>query len=147
MHNGISFRSVFCPPAGARPGGVVGAPPAGRSRFLSLGGPLPGSLRGVRVPPGASAIARSLPDRRDPACTLRSRRDRAVTAVIAVIVVIAGIILLGPVQVAPHDVHGVRASRDLRAGRDRRDPSRLSRSYGGHGPTAVAVIAQGPCLP
>jgi hypothetical protein len=29
----------FCPPA--RPGGVVGAPPAGHSRILSLGDPLP----------------------------------------------------------------------------------------------------------
>jgi hypothetical protein len=57
--------------------GVVGAPPAGRSRFLSLGGPLPGSLRGLRAPPGASAIARPLPDRRDPACTPRQRRDRS----------------------------------------------------------------------
>jgi hypothetical protein len=31
-----------------------------------------GSLCGVRAPPGASAIARSLPGRRDPACTLVS---------------------------------------------------------------------------
>jgi hypothetical protein len=88
------FRRGFCPPT--HPGGVVGAPPAGRSRFLSLGGPLPGSLRGVRAPPGASAIARSFPGRSDPACTLRPRRDRAMTAVIAVIAVIAGIVLLGP---------------------------------------------------
>jgi hypothetical protein len=60
-----SVSSCFCPPA--RPGGVMGAPPAGRSRFISLGGPLPESLRGVRAPPGASATARLLPDRRDPA--------------------------------------------------------------------------------
>jgi hypothetical protein len=95
------FRRVFCP--SARLGGVLGTPLAGSSRFLSLGGPLLGSLRGVRAPPGASAIARSLPGRRDPARTLRPRRDRAVTAVTAVtavIAVIAGITLLGPVRVA-----------------------------------------------
>ena len=60
-----------------------------------------------------------------------------VTGVIAVSAVIAGIILLGPVLVAPHGGQGSRASRDLRAGRDRRDP------HGGHGPTAAAVIAWG----
>jgi hypothetical protein len=38
----------------------VGAPPAGRSRILSLGGPLPSSLCGVRAPPGASAIAETV---------------------------------------------------------------------------------------
>jgi hypothetical protein len=88
-----------------RPGGVVGAPPADRSRFHSLCGPLPGSLRGVRAPPGASAIARHVPGRHDPpaACTLRPRRGRAVTAVTAVIAVTAvsaGIVLPGPVQAA-----------------------------------------------
>jgi hypothetical protein len=106
--------------------------------------------RAVSLASGASAIARSLPGRRDQACTLRPRHDRAVTAVtgvIAVSAVIAGIILLGPVRIAPHGGQGSRASRDLLAGRDRRDPSRLSRSYGGHGPTAVSVIARGPCLP
>jgi hypothetical protein len=82
----LPLARAFSPPrlafVGLRPlglrwdGGVVGAPPAGRSRFLSLGGPLPGSLRGVRAPPGASAIASSLPGRRDPASTLRPRRDR-----------------------------------------------------------------------
>ncbi len=67
----------------------------------------------------------------------------AVTGVIAVSAVIAGIILLGPVRAAPHGGQGSRASRDLRAGRDRRDPSRLSRPHGGHGPTAAAVIEWG----
>jgi hypothetical protein len=128
----------------------VGAPPAGRSRILSLGGPLPGSLHGVRAPPGASAIARSLPDRRVPACSPRQRHDRAVpgvTGVIAVSAVTTGIVLLGPVRAAPHGGQGSRASRDLRAGRDRRDPSRLPRPHGGHGPTAAAVIARGACPP
>jgi hypothetical protein len=56
---------------------VVGAPLAGRSRILSLGGLLPGSLRGVRAPPGASAIARSL------SLIAMTRRDRPVSAVTA----------------------------------------------------------------
>jgi hypothetical protein len=71
----------------------------------------------------------------------------AVTGVIAVSAVIAGIVLLGPVRAAPHGGQGSRASRDLRAGRDRRDPSRLSRPHGGHGPTAAAVIAWGRAPP
>jgi hypothetical protein len=53
----------------------------------------------------------------------------AVTGVIAMSAVIAGIVLLGPVRAAPHGGQGSRASRDLRAGRDRRDPSRLSRPH------------------
>jgi hypothetical protein len=69
------FHCVFCPPA--RPGGVVGAPPAGCSRFLSLIGPLPGSLCGVRAPLGASAFARTVLV----AVTRRARFVRAVTAV------------------------------------------------------------------
>jgi hypothetical protein len=114
----------------------VGAPPAGRSRFLSLGDPLPGSLRGVRPLPGASAIARSLPGRRDPACTPRQRRDRAVTAVAGVIAVsvIAGIVFLGPFRAAPHGGQGSRASRDLHAGCDRRDPSDCHACMVGTGP-------------
>jgi hypothetical protein len=146
--NGISYLSCFCPPA--RPDGVVGALPAGRSRFPSLGGPLPGSLCDVRAPPGASVIARPLTDRRDTACTLHPRRDRAVaevTGVIAVSSVIAGIVLLGPVRAARTVAKGAVLPVSSRAGRDRRDPSRLSRPHGGHGSTAGAVIAKGPCLP
>jgi hypothetical protein len=68
----------------------------------------------------------------------------AVIGVIAVSAVIAGIVRLGPVRAAPHSGQGSRASRDLRAGSDRRDPSRLSRRpHGGHGSTAAAVIAWG----
>ncbi len=95
------------------------------------------------------------PGRSDPACTFRQLRDRAVTAVagvIAVIVVIAGIVLSGPVgaarTVAKGGVSSVtaisagRLRRNLRAGhRDRRDSSRSSRSHSGHGPTVGAVTA------
>jgi hypothetical protein len=55
---------------------VVGAPPAGRSRILSLGGPLPGSLCGVREPPGASTIAGTV-------LVAVTRRARFVRSVIA----------------------------------------------------------------
>ena len=70
----LNSRHEFCPPA--RPGGVMGAPPAGRSWILSLGGPLPGSLCGVRAPPGASAIAGTV-------LVAVTRRARFVRSVIA----------------------------------------------------------------
>jgi hypothetical protein len=78
--------------------------PAAAGSSRSGGGPLPRSLRGVRAPTGASAMARSLSGRRDPACTPRQRRDRAVTAVTAVtavIAVIAGFVLLGRAPSGP----------------------------------------------
>jgi hypothetical protein len=71
------------------------------------------------------------------AVTRRQRRDRAVTAVtgvIAVSAVIAGFVLLGPVRAAPHGGQESRASRDLRAGRDRRDPSDYHARTVGVGP-------------
>jgi hypothetical protein len=84
----------------------------------------------------------------------RGLRDRAVTAVTgvsAVIAVIAEIVSSGPVRAARTVAKGavspvtaVPADRlccDLRTGRDRRDPSRSSRSHGGHGPTVGAVTA------
>jgi hypothetical protein len=67
-----------------------------------------------------------------------------VTAMIAVSAVIAGIVWLGrAVRAAPHGGQGSRASRDLHAGRDRRDPSLLLCPHCVHGPTAAAVIAWG----
>jgi hypothetical protein len=103
---------------------------------------------------GGPRDCRDRPGRRDPACTFRPLRDRAVTGVtgvIAVIVVIAGIVSSGPVRAARTVAKGAvspvtavfagRLRRDLRAGRDRRDSSRSSRSHGGHGPTVGAVTA------
>jgi hypothetical protein len=84
------------------------------------------------------------PSRRDPACTFRPLRDRAVTGVTGVIAVIAGIVSSGPVRAARTVAKGARAvspvaavsagrlRRDLRAGRDRRDSSRSSRSHDVH---------------
>ena len=72
---------------------------------------------------------RDRPGRRDPACTFRPLRDRAVTAVTGVIAVIAGIVSSGPVRAARTVAKGARAvspvaavsagrlRRDLRAGR------------------------------
>jgi hypothetical protein len=67
----------------------------------------------------------------------------AVTAMIAVIAVIAGFVVSGPIRAAHTVAKGGmtpvtavidgRLHRDLRAGRDRRDSSRSSRSHGGHG--------------
>jgi hypothetical protein len=151
VNYGISFSSCFLP---ARPPWLCGGGACGR--------PQPDPLArwtapGIAARCARAGAARRLRDRHDrlgrrdpPACTPRQRRDRAVTAVtgvIAVIAVIAGIVLLGPVRAAPHGGQGGRSSRDLRAGRDRRDPSRLIRPHGGHGPTAAAVIARGPCPP
>jgi hypothetical protein len=80
--------------ASGRPQPVPLAPAAARSRDRCA----------VRAPTGASAMARSLSGRRDPACTPRQRRDRAVTAVTAVtavIAVIAGFVLLGRAPSGP----------------------------------------------
>jgi hypothetical protein len=116
--------------------------------------PAPGiAVRRARAA-GGLHNRRDRPGRRDPACTFRPLRDRAVTAVtgvIAVIAVIAGIVSSGLVRAARTVAKGavspvtaVSAGQlrcDLRAGRDRRDSSRSSRSHGGHGPTAGAVTA------
>jgi hypothetical protein len=82
---------------------------------------------------------RDRPGRRDPACTSRPLRDRAVTAVtgmIAVSAVIAGIVSSGPVRAARTVAKGAvspvtavfagRLRRDLRSGRDRSDSSSSS---------------------
>jgi hypothetical protein len=120
------------------------------------------SSRSVVIAARCARAARRLrnqqdrPDRPDPAYTSRLRRDRAVISVIAVIAlitvtVIAGIVLSGPVRAARTVAKGAvspvtvvtagRLCRDRRAGRDRRDPPRSSRSYDGHGPTTGAVTA------
>jgi hypothetical protein len=160
---GSSFPWSFLP---ARPPWWCGGGASGR--------PQPDPL--ARRPAPVIAVrcvraARRLRDRQeplgrhDPPCTLR-RAVTAVTGVIAVSAMIAGIVLPGPVRAArtlaigavpPMTVvTGGRICRDLRAGRDRRDPSRLSRSHDGHGPNAGAVIAMSaagaaspgaPCTP
>ncbi len=131
---------------------MVGAPPAGSSRFLSLGGPLPGSLRGVRALSGASAIARSLTDRRERLVSAvtavtrcQHRAKTAVTGVIAVSAVIAGFVLLGPSRplrtVAKGAVPPVTSVLAVTA-----VTLPIVTPQGGHGPTTAAVIARGPCL-
>jgi hypothetical protein len=52
----MAFRFFLFLPA-HQPWWCGGATPAGSSRFLSLGGPLPGSLRGVHGPTAAAVIA------------------------------------------------------------------------------------------